>query len=339
MAGTFAKRSLCVAALLLQSLSLQVFAQAGSRPVLFYDSPATFHHSISGSAPAPDETTQGQALVPEGVWSLPAETRYLLWVELSAGRLNVLENLGDGGLVVRRRIPVSIGKRGIGKREEGDQKTPVGIYQIEYFVDDTNIDDFYGSGAYPLNYPNALDRLQARTGHGIWLHGLPKQAQQRPFLASEGCVIVDNESLLSLANEIDVGETVMMLSKAPIQWVPQYQQTLQALSLQQAMAGWEAAWESRNADSYLRFYAEDFSDLERDKAAWSSYKRAVNSSKRFIDVDISEVSMLAEPAQLNVVRVVFQQRYRSDNFEWQGRKQQLWRRDEQGWRIIYEGNI
>jgi murein L,D-transpeptidase YafK len=339
LAGTLAKRSGWIAVLLLQSLSYQVFAQAGSRPVLLYDSPATFYNSLSGSAPGPDEASVGQAVVPEGLWSLPAGTRYLLWVELSAGRLNVLENLGDGGVVVRRRIPVSIGKRGIGKREEGDQKTPVGIYQIQQFVADTNIDDFYGTGAYPLNYPNSLDRLQSRTGHGIWLHGLPKEAQQRPFLASEGCVIVDNESLLSLANEIDIGDTVMVLSKAPIHWVPQYEQTLQARSLQQAMSGWEAAWESRNAEDYLGFYADDFSDLERDKTGWSEYKRAVNGNKSYINVNISEVSMLTEPAAHNVVRVVFQQDYASDNFEWSGRKEQLWRKDAQGWRIIYEGNI
>jgi murein L,D-transpeptidase YafK len=339
LTGLFASRSGWIAVLLLQTLSFQAYAQAGSRPVLFYDSPATFYNSLSGSAPGLDEATQGLAVVPQGVWSLPSSTRYLLWVELSAGRLSVLENLGDGGLVVRRRIPVSIGKRGIGKQAEGDQKTPVGIYRIQDFLADAGIDDFYGTGAYPLNYPNALDRLQARTGHGIWLHGLPKESQQRPFLASEGCVVVDNLSLLSLANEIDVGNTVMVLSKQPIQWVPRYEQNLRARSLQQAMSAWEAAWESRNNEDYLDYYAEDFSDLEHDKAAWSEYKRQVNGGKRYINVDISEVSMLAEPGERDLVRVVFQQRYSSDNFEWNGRKEQLWRKAAQGWQIIYEGNI
>lgn len=338
MAGTFARHSGWIAVVLLQFVSSTVFAQAGSRPVLFYDSPATFYNSLSGSAPL-DESTQGQAVVPAGVWALPSSTRYLLWVELSAGRLNVMENLGDGGLVVRRRIPVSIGKRGIGKQEEGDQKTPIGIYQVQDLLADDSIDDFYGTGAYPLSYPNALDRLQGHTGHGIWLHGLPKEAPERPFLASEGCVIVDNDSLLSLAKEIDAGDTVIMLSAKPIQWAPQYEQQLQARSLQQAMAGWEAAWESRNDNDYLAYYADDFSDLERNKVEWSEYKQQVNAGKTFIDVDISEVSMLKEPAQHDVVRVVFQQRYRSDNFEWEGRKQQLWRKDARGWQIIYEGSI
>jgi murein L,D-transpeptidase YafK len=339
LTGSTAKRSGWIVVLLLQLFSSHASAQAGSRPVLFYDTPATFYNSLSGSAPGLDESVLGQAVVPEGVWSLPSDTRYLLWVELSVGRLSVLENLGDGGLVVRRRIPVSIGKRGIGKQEEGDQKTPVGIYQIQQYLADANIDDFYGTGAYTLDYPNAFDRLQAHTGHGIWLHGLPKEAQQRPFLASEGCVVVDNRSLLSLASEIDVGDTVVVLSTKPIQWVPLYEQSLQARSLQQAMSGWEAAWESRNADDYLHYYADDFSDLTRDKTAWAAYKRQVNAGKQYIAVDVSEVSMLTEPTQHNVVRVVFQQHYESDNFTWQGRKQQLWRKDERGWHIIFEGNI
>jgi len=66
--------------------------------------------------------------------------------------------------------------------------------------------------------------------------------------------------------------------------VPLGRKRQQLHSLQQALAAWESAWESRNNDGYLAFYADDFSDLTRNKAAWALYKRTVNDSKRFIEV-------------------------------------------------------
>ena len=62
-----------------------------------------------------------QPMVPEGVWKLPESSRFLLWAELDSGSLNVLENLGEKGFFLRKRIPISIGKLGIGKQSEGRQ--------------------------------------------------------------------------------------------------------------------------------------------------------------------------------------------------------------------------
>ena len=213
----------------------EVFAQAGSRPPQYFDSPQMFYHSVNGSAPNQPSGAEAQPLTPAGVLELAPATRYLLWVELEQGRLNVLENLGDAGVVLRKRIPVSIGKQGIGKRQEGDNKTPIGIYRLQSFLDDAGLDDYYGIGAYPLSYPNALDMLQSHTGHGIWLHGLPKQAQQRPFLSSEGCIVIDNQSLQALASEIGPG-TAIVLSPQALQWVDARQQDKRRASLQLAIA-------------------------------------------------------------------------------------------------------
>ena len=312
-------------------------AQAGSRPVQYFDSPQTFYYSLNGSAPGISSARAIEPLAPAGLLALAPTARYVLWVELEQGRLNVMENLGDGGIVVRKRIPVSIGKQGIGKRSEGDNKTPIGVYRLREFLADGVLDDFYGSGAWPLDYPNALDQLHERTGHGIWLHGLPKVERQRPFLTSEGCVIIDNDSLVALGDEVE-GGVMMVLSPRELRWVSLQQQHQQRRSLQQVLQDWETAWESRDSERYLAFYSDDFSDLRRDKAAWSAYKREVNGIKRSIEVAVSDVNMVVEPGQQEVVNVTFRQQYDSDNYRWQGSKQQLWRWEAGGWKIIYEGN-
>lgn len=335
----------CATVALMASLSILpsifptlTFAQAGSRPAQYFESPQTFYHSLNGSAPG-QSGMRGtmEPLAPVDVLALAPSSRYLLWVELEQGRLNVMENLGDAGIVIRKRIPVSIGKQGIGKRTEGDKKTPIGIYRVQQFLQDNELDDFYGIGAWPLDYPNAFDKLQSRTGHGIWLHGLPKAEEQRPFLTSEGCVIIDNISLAALTDEIGTGAT-LVLSPRELRWVPLGRQRQQLHSLQQALAAWESAWESRNNDGYLAFYADDFSDLTRNKAAWALYKRTVNDSKRFIEVEVTDVNIIVEPGHQDVMNVTFRQQYVSDNFRWKGNKQQLWRWGDGGWKIIYEGD-
>lgn len=316
--------------------SSDVYAQAGSRPATLFDSASSFYNSLAGSGQS--DLVEQMPVVPDGVWMLSPATEYLMWVELEQGRLNLLERSPGGGLILRKRIPVSIGKQGIGKLKEGDQKTPIGTYYITSHLTDETIDDFYGTGAYPLNYPNALDRRLARTGHGIWLHGLPKDVTERPFLDSDGCIVIDNQSLLELAGVVATGATQVVMSQRPIQWVSIATQEQKRAELEAVMREWETAWEERNNANYLAFYAGDFSDLVRDKAAWSEYKRRVNDSKRYIDVELADVSMLVDPVEKDLVTVRFRQTYTSDNHTWKGWKEQIWRNSGQRWEIIYEGN-
>ena len=143
-----ARKSL--AGVLLMLLPLTLLAQAGSGPTLGFNSPDSMS---SGSASIIDNP-----MMPKGVLKVAPEERYLLWVDLKQGKLNELERSDAGGMELRQVIPVSIGKNGFGKEEEGDRKTPVGVYRLTSFLTDEQLIDFYGLGAFPLNYPNVIDR-------------------------------------------------------------------------------------------------------------------------------------------------------------------------------------
>jgi hypothetical protein len=69
------------------------------------------------------------------------------------------------------------------------------------------VGDFYGTGAFPINYPNEWDKRQGRNGHGIWLHGTPSDTFSRPPKASDGCVVLSNVDLDSLAKNLQIGLT------------------------------------------------------------------------------------------------------------------------------------
>jgi hypothetical protein len=99
--------------------------------------------------------------------------------ELDKSRVYLFENqFGTPQLV--DSYYMSIGKGGIDKQIEGDNKTPLGVYRITSYLSDESLPELYGAGAYPINYPNSWDRLQGKTGHGIWLHGVPR-ATYMPF--------------------------------------------------------------------------------------------------------------------------------------------------------------
>ncbi len=186
-------------------------AQAGSAMPVVFETADAFFDSISlgfGSAGG----AQREALIPQEILQVADNTPYVFWVELEQGKLKILERQSNGGFGVKQIIPVSIGANGFAKEREGDKKTPLGVYFFTSFLNDNQLMDFYGLGAYPMSYPNAIDLLDGRTGSGIWLHGLPKHIDQRPLLDSDGCVVIDNDSLLSMNQYIVPGLTPVVMT-------------------------------------------------------------------------------------------------------------------------------
>ena len=275
--------------------------------------------------------------IPAGLILENQRLPFLFWIELGAGKLHLLERNQQGSYLKRQTVPISLGKRGYGKETEGDRKTPIGVYHVTSFLNDEQLDDSYGSGAYPLNYPNIWDRLSNRTGHGIWLHGLPKGTDQRPMLDSDGCVIIENSSLEQFAKNIDPGASLVVLSET-FSWLPP--DTRQpSTDILAALDRWKADWQSNDTDAYLAHYHDEFTDTRRDLQAWKKYKTRVNKAKSYIRVELTELSVVVYPGEENLVTIRFYQDYKSSNFTWSGWKHMLWRRDASGvWRILYEGN-
>ena len=122
-------------------------------------------------------------LLPRYVLQLNGEQKHALVVDSRRSRLYLYANdAGKPRLVAD--YYVTLGKNGIEKTREGDQKTPIGVYHVTGNLPRKKLTDFYGAGAFPINYPNEWDRRQGRNGHGIWLHGVPADVYSRPPRAS-----------------------------------------------------------------------------------------------------------------------------------------------------------
>ena len=154
--------------------------------------------------------------LPDALIKLSQEQKYALVVDASKSRLYVFSNQ-QGHPQFVTDFYVSIGKAGSDKQSTGDQKTPLGVYRITSSIPGNKLTDFYGKGALTLNYPNTWDQQRGRTGYGIWLHGVPSAAYNRPPKASNGCVVLANPDMETLLNTIQPGTTVVIADK--IRWL------------------------------------------------------------------------------------------------------------------------
>lgn len=272
--------------------------------------------------------------VPAEFVRLPASAKHAILVDTENYRLYVFEMRQEGP----RRLGdfyVSIGKAGNDKRFEGDEKTPTGVYKVARYLPGERLPDMYGRGAFPIDYPNEWDRLQGRTGSGIWIHGTESARYSRPPLSSLGCVTLSNEDFATLKNWVQVGTTPVVLTKG-VRWVSANSVEAVRNSVETAVERWRRDWESLDTDRYLGHYAESFRTAGMGRSAFAAHKRRVNRSKSFVRVDVDDLAIYGYPGEPAMVKVVFTQDYRSDSFRASKRKRQYWRFDEGVWRIVFE---
>src|SRR5262245_22336739 len=273
--------------------------------------------------------------VPRYLLQLSAEQRYALVVDTSKSTLYVFEHR-KGELHYVTDYYTTIGRNGIDKNREGDQKTPLGVYHVTSSIPRQKLADLYGTAAFPISYPNEWDRRQGRNGSGIWLHGTPSDTYSRPPRASDGCVVLTNQDLDAIANNVQIGLTPVIIADS-IDWVAAGATRALRGELARQLEGWRRDWESLDTDRYLGHYAPGFTSGKLDLAQWAAHKRSVNSSKTWVNVKLDKVSMYLYPGRDDLAVVTFDQSYSSSNLENRMRKRLYWIREGGAWRIIHEG--
>jgi len=273
--------------------------------------------------------------VPRYILQLHSGQEHALIVDSGKSRLYVFANVGGRPTLVADYY-VTIGKRGVEKTREGDQKTPLGVYHVTGNLPRQKLKDFYGAGAFPINYPNEWDRRLGRDGFGIWLHGVPSDTYSRPPRASDGCIVLSNPDLESVGRYLQIGLTPVIIADE-IEWTDAATLDVERDSLAAALESWRVDWESRDTERYLQHYSSRFRSADQDFAAWAAHKRIVNSGKSWVKVELSRVSMVRYPRERDVVVVTFNQEYRSNNLSNTMLKQQYWLKEDGRWKVIYEG--
>ena len=274
-------------------------------------------------------------LVPEYLLQFEPDQRYALVADTNKSRLYLYKN-DNGEPRYVADFYISSGLKGSEKLKEGDQRTPLGVYFIVDNLPKAKLGALYGDGAFPINYPNEWDKRLGKNGHGIWLHGVPKDTYSRPPRSSNGCVVLTNEDLREVEKFLQIGRTPLIISN-DIAWIDRKAWKNQRDTILSNVESWRKDWESINTDRYLTHYSGQFSNGQIGIADWSTQKRVVNAGKTSVKVSLSNVSVFRYPGQHNMLVVTFDQDYRSNNLSNQMRKRQYWMQDGDRWKIVYEG--
>jgi len=281
-------------------------------------------------------------LVPE---SAPRHPAWLLEVPDSAGDVLVADTAAatmyrfrktpQGMREVDRRY-MSIGQNGAGKRRAWDRKTPLGIYFITEELDTSRLADKYGVAAFPLDYPNTWDRMNERTGYGIWLHGVDHRNPDRPPFDTDGCLALPNDELSRISDSLVPLETpVIVVSGMSWSAVEDIDSTRD--ELRRAIESWRASLESGDLFGYLTLYADDFRYRDMERPDWSSWRMAVFDRRPLKSVALDDMILLADPAEPGLYLSRFKQRLAAGTGSFKTTKRLYWRRDVAGdWKIVAE---
>ncbi|EAI0804531.1 TPA: murein L,D-transpeptidase [Campylobacter jejuni] len=204
------------------------------------------------------------------------------------------------------------------KKIEGDLKTPVGFYELGRKFNPG--DPYYGPFAFATTYPNLLDKVQGKTGGGIWIHGYPLDGSRLDEFKTRGCIALFNNNLEKFAQVVqDKKIFVMTEEKEKIRAKKD-----QIASLLADLFTWKLAWTNSDTNTYLSFYDEqEFKRFDKMKfEQFASMKKSIFSRKEDKKIKFSDINISPYPNLENetMYRISFYEDYYTKNYQFRGDK-------------------
>ena len=284
-----------------------------------------------------DRDENHQNLLPENILFLADSQPYVILVDQEKSRIYVYRN-NNGSLALETDYFITIGLKGSGKQVRGDQKTPIGVYHTTRYIDDSELPDLYGEGAFPISYPNAWDRRKLRTGDGIWIHGTPSYTYNRAPWESNGCIVVSNPDFSHIEQFISPELHTPVIVADHVNWLSPAQWQQRRSEMMGVLNQWVNDWQSLDHDRYRQNYSQTgYQAHGRDFKNWDRYKRRLNSVKTRVSVEYSDLNIFNYPGEQDLVLMQFKQSYESNNYDLDSPKELYWYKAEDKWEIVYEG--
>ncbi|MFB1638008.1 murein L,D-transpeptidase family protein [Campylobacter jejuni] len=204
------------------------------------------------------------------------------------------------------------------KKIEGDLKTPVGFYELGRKFNPG--DPYYGPFAFATTYPNLLDKVQGKTGGGIWIHGYPLDGSRLDEFKTRGCIALFNNNLEKFAQVVqDKKVFVITEEKEKIRAKKD-----QIASLLADLFTWKLAWTNSDINTYLSFYDEqEFKRFDKMKfEQFASMKKSIFSRKEDKKIKFSDINISPYPNLENetIYRISFYEDYYTKNYQFRGDK-------------------
>ncbi|HED6600098.1 TPA: murein L,D-transpeptidase [Campylobacter coli] len=204
------------------------------------------------------------------------------------------------------------------KQVEGDLKTPVGFYELGRKFNPG--DPYYGPFAFATTYPNLLDKVQGKTGGGIWIHGYPLDGTRLDEFKTRGCIALFNENLEEFAKVVQDKKVFAMTEEK--EKVRSKKEDIAALLAD--LFAWKLAWTDSDINTYLNFYDEkQFKRFDKMKfEQFASMKKSIFSRKEDKKIKFSDINISPYPNVENetMYRISFYEDYYTKNYQFKGDK-------------------
>lgn len=204
------------------------------------------------------------------------------------------------------------------KEVEGDLKTPVGFYELGRKFNPG--DPYYGPFAFATTYPNLLDKVQGKTGGGIWIHGYPLDGTRLDEFKTRGCIALFNENLEEFAKVVQDKKVFAMTEEK--EKVRAKKEDIAALLAD--LFAWKLAWADSDINTYLNFYDEkQFKRFDKMKfEQFASMKKSIFSRKEDKKIKFSDINISPYPNVENetMYRISFYEDYYTKNYQFKGDK-------------------
>ncbi len=240
--------------------------------------------------------------------------------------VEIRENIPE----IIKRYPVLLGKNVGDKLREGDRRTPEGIYFITGFIPPWRLNSrLYGIGAFPINYPNIVDRIHHKTGYGIWVHGRGDLQRSN----TNGCISVDNGAFKELKEVVSRNTPVVITPRVYFLSPDEYQYVRSELL--QRLKTFIGVWEGGEIGEYRRWFSREFSNAYgEDLREYLRRKEDIFNSETFRKIVISEPVIFKENSKELMYQ--FKQLYCSDRHLDYGTKRLYMESEDGEYRIIAE---
>ncbi|WP_290920474.1 L,D-transpeptidase family protein [Halodesulfovibrio sp.] len=224
-----------------------------------------------------------------------------------------------------QQVPCSSGQVKGDKQREGDKKTPEGIYFVENRRTSGLDYSLYGKEAYTLNYPNPVDKLREKDGHGIWIHGRGTPIVPRE---TKGCIAMNNPDIADLNKRVTINTPVILAEQV----APYFQSNAEFNALKEKTQQWLTAWQNRSPEYLKMFSSEAYSkSMNESFTAFAKNKERLFSRLPWIITWTNMVNVLQGP---DYWVTWFDQYYRAPNLVTQGVRRLYWQKNDAGEFVI-----
>ena len=225
--------------------------------------------------------------------------------------------------------PSSTGENKGPKTKRNDRKTPEGIYFFTDSFVDRELAPIYGVRAFPIDYPNPIDKKEGRGGYGIWFHGLDKPLKPKD---TNGCVALDNPNIDDLASYITLNDTPVIISDR-VRMVGFEDMKKEAKAFEQIIEGWRRAWQEKEIDRYMSYYTPRFVSGFRNWKQYRAYKARLAKTYKRIEVKINNLRIVKNDG---LVVAIFDQEYIAERLRSRGQKKLYLQQNSKQWKITRE---